>query len=181
MERRFPKPPSLWVHSEVVSSLVRLPKRPWEVGGWLLGFWTADRRSVFVTHGTPSAGCGTPFGVKISGRGHRGGFDEAWAASDGHVTFLGDWHTHPGCPAVPSDRDLTALCQLAQDRDFGTPQPLAAIVETGRWPFGATPSSVRWYFLHSDDEPLELSPRITETLPEAARGVPHWRWRERRR
>lgn len=173
---RAAEPSSLWIHASVVSRLLRLAARPWEVGGWLLGYWTADERSVFVTHATPPARRGTPFGVWISGKGHRERFDRAWAASGGHVTFLGDWHTHPGCAATPSPRDLVALRQLAHEPDFGTPRPLAAIVRTGRWPFRAAQHEVRWHVLSGDKTVYELSPRITDELPEPARAVPGWRW-----
>lgn len=112
--------PELLVHGEVLDRLMRIPGRPWEVGGWLLGWWSDDGSETLVTHATPPASRGTPFGVTISGRGHRPMFDAAWNASGGTVTFLGDWHTHPGGPAAVSERDRKAMRQLASDPDFGT-------------------------------------------------------------
>lgn len=170
------EPPALWIHDRVLARLASLPARPWEVGGWLLGFWTADERSVFVTHATPPVGRGTPFGVRIAGRGHRDRFEEAWAASGGQVTFLGDWHTHPGCAATPSRRDLKALRQLAGDPDYGTPRPLAGIVQTPRWPLSsAIAHESRWHVSDGDDAALELMPRIAHALPDEALAVPDWR------
>lgn len=170
------EPPTLWVHDEVLARLAGLPARPWEVGGWLLGFWTGAERDVFVTHATPPVGRGTPFGVRVAGRGHRDRFDDAWDASGGHITFVGDWHTHPGCPATPSQRDATALRQLADGPDYGTSQPIAAITQTPRWPFSAFPRETRWYVFDGENVIDEVEPRIVSTLPEQAHAVPHWQW-----
>lgn len=174
--------PELWVHELVIERLLRLPARPWEVGGWLLGYWTADERTLVVTHATPPAGRGTPLGVKVSGRGHSERFDEAWEQSGGHVTFLGDWHTHPGCAGVPSRRDRHAITQLARDCDFGTPRPLTAIVQAPRWPFSKVGDVVRWHLARAEKSGHtdELSARVVDDLPHEATPVPHWEWPARR-
>ncbi|MEJ7792233.1 MAG: Mov34/MPN/PAD-1 family protein [Gaiellaceae bacterium] len=166
--------PELLVHGEALNRLAQVPGRPWEVGGWLLGWWSDDASELFVTHATPAASRGTPFGVTISGRGHRPRFDAAWDASGGTVTFLGDWHTHPGGPAVLSDRDRKAMCQLASDPDFGTPHPLIAVVATGRWPWSRA-SRIRFY-IGTSDEPRELEPCRVGRLPPSAARVPDWAW-----
>jgi len=169
--------PALFVHRRVVQRLLAVERRPWEVGGWLLGWWADDRTSLFVTHATPPASRGTPFGVTISGRGHRDFFDEAWDSSQGHVTFLGDWHTHPGGPPIPSKRDRAAAAALAQEPDFGTPEPLLAIVATPRWPRSQREASAR--FVVSRDESLHpLEVNLTDRLPALAQRVRDSRWWE---
>jgi len=174
--------PELWVYRRVVRQLMCLPARPWEVGGWLLGYWTADERALLVTHATPPAGRGTPFGVKVSGRGHSERFDEAWEHSGGHVTFLGDWHTHPGCAALPSRRDGRAIMQLAGDPAYGTPRPLSAIIQAPRWPFSKVRDVVRWHLTRSERpaETDELNARVVDDVPDEATRVPHWEWPARR-
>lgn len=122
----------LWVRQHVLDRLSALRGRPWEVGGWLLGY--RARNSIVVTHATAPASRGTPFGVTISGQGHRPAFDRLWDATGGRVTFLGDWHTHPGGAAHPSTRDETAVADIANDDDFKTPEPLIGIVATPRLP-----------------------------------------------
>src|SRR4051812_27793075 len=57
--------PALWVHAHVARCLLTLRAAPWEVGGWLLGYWTGDERTVVVSHATPPGPRGTPFGVRI--------------------------------------------------------------------------------------------------------------------
>jgi integrative and conjugative element protein (TIGR02256 family) len=167
--------PALFVHSEALARLEGVPARPWEVGGWLLGWWADSRSSLLVTHATPPASRGTPFGVTISGKGHRPYFDSAWEASGGTVTFLGDWHTHPGGPALPSSRDRLAAQSLAEDVDFQTPEPLIAIVGTARWPWARTAAEIAFY-IRRDDELTPIAPRFVDELPQIAARVATWEW-----
>lgn len=150
--------PDLHVHEDVSASLSRLPPRPWEVGGWLLGYWSENRSAIVVTHSTPPASRGTPFGVTISGRGHRKLFNEIYDRTGGHATFLGDWHTHPSGSAHPSPRDISALEQLARHPDYGTPVPLIAITATGRW--RRREPRTRWWLRPSPTLVAELSPQV---------------------
>jgi integrative and conjugative element protein (TIGR02256 family) len=168
--------PRLWLHTAVKRHFLELPSGPCEVGGWLLGYWTANRGDVFVTHATPPGPRGFPWGVRISGIGHRERFDTAWTASEGQVTFLGDWHTHPGGIAAPSTRDSDAMTKLASKPDYGTPEPLIAIIETPRWPWSKDERRVRFFLRHLDTKIGELAPSVTTCLPESAARVPDWSW-----
>jgi integrative and conjugative element protein (TIGR02256 family) len=172
--------PGLFVHSEVIARINCTPARPFEVGGWLLGFWAEDASAVFVTHATPPASHGSPFGVRISGRGHRQRFDDAWDATDGVVTFLGDWHTHPGCPPLPSQQDAKAMEQLAGREQYGTPYPLMAILSTPRWPWkhntGNASFQLAFYLRDARSRIVALAPKLVDTLPPDAKQVPEWAW-----
>jgi integrative and conjugative element protein (TIGR02256 family) len=168
--------PELFVHEAVLGSLLRLPSRPWEVGGWLLGYWTEARCALVVTHATPPGGRGTPLGVTITAKGHQRRFDQAWARSAGLVTFLGDWHTHPGGPATPSHQDRKTMRQLADDPDYQTPQPLIAIIANPRWPRLPQQRHARFYLRYTNRRVHELDPIPTTQLAEAARNIPAWPW-----
>lgn len=173
------EPPELFVASQVRSQLLGLPPRPWEVGGWLLGYWTQKDEVVVVTHATPPAARGTACGITISGEGHRPRFDEAWAKSNGNVTFLGDWHTHPGGPASPSVRDARALLQLANEPEYGTPRPLVAIVQLPRWRYSSTTPEVAFYVREPSNAIHQLDPETADELPFVVRDVPAWPWPRR--
>lgn len=165
--------PLLWVHNRVTSRLAAVPPRPWEVGGWLIGYWAED--SLVVTHATPPRSRGTPWGVTINGHGHRRLFDQAWDATQGRVTFLGDWHTHPGGPALPSERDRNAAARLATDPDFGTPRPLIAIIATSRWPMrNSAPGQTAWFLRESAGDLHGLDPESFSVLPPDAAAVSEW-------
>lgn len=51
-----------------------------------------------------------------------------YAATGRRVAYLGDWHTHPLGSARPSEQDRTAMRGIAGDPNFGTREPLSAIV-----------------------------------------------------
>ena len=174
------EPPRLLVAEALLGRLNELPRRPWEVGGWLLGYWSADRGTLVVTHGTPPAARGTALGITISGKGHRRRFDEAWTASAGHVTFIGDWHTHPGGPAIPSRTDHRAMRQLAEDPDYGTPEPLIAIARLPRLA-RAGAVHVAFYLRRTHGQVVELAPTMFAELPREAQAVPDWPWPRRHR
>jgi integrative and conjugative element protein (TIGR02256 family) len=157
----------------MIERIADLPARPWEVGGWLLGYSDSEEGAIVLTHATPPSR-GTPFSIRISGRHHRRYFDQAWSASGGHVTFLGDWHTHPGGVPMPSDRDEEAMRQIAADPNFGEGPNLIAIAATGRWRRSACVET-RFYVLEGG-EPYRLHPRLIDRLPPPADRVPAWRW-----
>lgn len=91
------------------------------------------------------------------------------------MTFVGDWHTHPNGPALPSRRDRKAAGQLANDPDYGTPTPVIAIVALGGWPIRRRSPSVA-FFIRSDDGKMNAA-RIDrfDELPPIAADVP-WSW-----
>ena len=171
--------PSLYVHDRLLAQLRALRSGPCEVGGWLLGYWTGRRDTLVVTHATPPSR-GTPSGIRISGRRHRGYFDQAWDASAGAVTFVGDWHTHPGGPSTPSERDRAALEKLAAKPDYGTPEPVVAIAETPRWPWRNSEREIAFFVRRDREEVIELEPIVSSELPPPAAAVPLWRWPRKR-
>lgn len=65
---------------------------------------------------------------------------------------------------------------LSDGSDFGTPQPLAGIVQMPRWPFSNFPREARWHLFDGEDVVRELEPRVTSELPDAAAAIPDWRW-----
>jgi integrative and conjugative element protein (TIGR02256 family) len=171
--------PRLLVADAVNRSLLAIPFRPWEVGGWLLGYWSADEQTIVVVVATPPSGRGSAFGVTISGRGHGRKFDEAWDASSGSITFLGDWHTHPGGSPRPSTTDCDAMQQLATDPAYGTPVPLIAIVAAPRLACGGRSPETGYLLRTKDGRVHRLEPELTTVVP-LLEGLPQWRWPRRR-
>lgn len=168
--------PALYVHDDVLRHVSSLPHRLWEVGGWLLGYWAGAGTAIVVAHATPPGRRGTPFGVTVSADKHRPLFDSAYDASNGYVTFLGDWHTHPGGPTRPSTKDTKAMKQLADESDYGTPLPLIAIAAVPRWPLSKRPVEIRWWLRLNDGVIAELAPRSILDMPDVARFVAPMPW-----
>ncbi len=53
---------------------------------------------------------------------------ETFGETGGAVTYLGDWHTHPGTAPVPSRRDRKTLRNIAADEAAQTPEPIMLII-----------------------------------------------------
>lgn len=49
-------------------------------------------------------------------------------SSDGAVTYVGEWHSHPQHGAMPSHTDVTSLAEISTDQNFNTPAPVMLIV-----------------------------------------------------
>jgi integrative and conjugative element protein (TIGR02256 family) len=167
-------PPDLFVHVAVLGHLLRLGGTRDETGGWLLGYWAADDAAVVLTHATPPGPRGAPDGVLISDEGHSARFEEAWERSGGHVTFLGDWHTHPGGVPLPSRADRNAMEQLAENMAFDTPTPLIAIATVPRQRWGRTLRHVAFFLREPGGAVLHLEPILLDELPAEAASIPRW-------
>lgn len=167
-------PPELFVHFAVLGNLLRLGATRDETGGWLLGYWAADRTAVVLTHATPAGPRGAPDGVRISDEGHADRFQEAWDRSGGHVTFLGDWHTHPGGVPLPSSTDRTAMKRLAENAAFDTPTPLIAIATVPRFRWGRTTRFVAFFLREPAGAVVHLEPILLDELPPEAASIPRW-------
>jgi len=166
--------PDLFVHVAVLADLLRLRPTRDETGGWLLGYWAADCTAVVLTHATPPGPRGAPDGVSISGHGHAACFEEAWDRSGGHVTFLGDWHTHPGGVPLPSSTDRAAMKQLSENAAFDTPTPLIAIATIPRYRWGRTLRYVAFFLRELSGAVVHLEPVLLDELPIEAAGIPRW-------
>lgn len=102
-----------------------------ETGGMLLGYWQED--DVVVT-------CASGPGP-VAQRG-RTWFhpDQEWqtdylariyTATCRTITYLGDWHTHPGGSAKPSRTDRKTMRAVRREPAARQPRPLMAIVGPG--------------------------------------------------
>lgn len=63
---------------------------------------------------------------------HRTETQKTYRESERKVSYIGDWHTHPIAPPVPSRQDRAAASTIAQDPDFRARQPLSAIMGRSR-------------------------------------------------
>jgi integrative and conjugative element protein (TIGR02256 family) len=99
-----------------------------ETGGVLLGYWRDD--DVVIT---------TALGPGPDAQRGRTWFapDQAWqldqiatvyTESKRTVTYLGDWHTHPGGTPHPSRRDRRTMRAIKRSRLARQPRPLMAII-----------------------------------------------------
>lgn len=92
-----------------------------ETGGILLGGFDLERRTLFVTAALPSPP-DSRRGRTYFDRGARGiqsAIMQVEQATMRHITYIGEWHTHPaGSSSEPSDLDRTLLNWIADLRQL---------------------------------------------------------------
>lgn len=104
-------------------------RHPHETGGLLLGYVAPNGEPVVLDIIRPGP----------AAHHERDSFtpDHTWqvnqlksqyVGSDGVLSYLGDWHSHPAGGPAPSRRDLATLSSIATDPAARAPRPLMGIV-----------------------------------------------------
>ncbi len=115
-----------------------------ETGGILLGHDESGQAEVTVA-GRPGPGAErTPNRFRRDLAYAQQLSDDAFEA-DGSV-WLGEWHTHPGGPEMPSELDLRSYAEMLTDTELGFRQFLCIIVTMRRVP-RSTPLLWPWIVL----------------------------------
>lgn len=137
----FPLQPTLatagtvWIAADVLSFLQWEASRtsPRETGGVLLGYWSSAPAAPVVTHGLGPG----PRAIHEKNRfvpDHE--FDESriaslYTESGSLLQYLGDWHSHPGCPGYLSQSDYATLYRICSYRQARAPRSLMIILGFG--------------------------------------------------
>jgi integrative and conjugative element protein (TIGR02256 family) len=100
---------------------------PAETGGILIG--RRDGRRIIITTATGAGPNATEERTKFLRDGVfcQQMLREAME-SDPHVTYVGEWHSHPKGPVWPSARDVQSLREISVDSDSNTEAPVMIIV-----------------------------------------------------
>lgn len=106
---------------------------PAETGGVVLGWSNTDRREVVVTNalGPGPEAVHTATGFLPDGEWHDREVDHVYQRSGRLVTYLGDWHTHPGGRGLLSLTDFRTLARISRNPEARAPQPLMLILAHG--------------------------------------------------
>lgn len=86
----------------------QISKKSTEAGGILLGRYIKNSADIvidFITEPSDDE-CRTRLTYFRTSSHHQAFLDYSWNLSEGVLTYLGDWHTHPQCRPVPSSVDL---------------------------------------------------------------------------
>lgn len=87
---------------------------PRETGGFLLGLRRGPHLDVTRATRQVEGDVALPYSFHRTGIGHGATAVAQWEASDGYVTIVGDWHSHPYGPPDPSGTDRTAWRDLSR-------------------------------------------------------------------
>lgn len=125
----------LWLAPGVLEAMIVEAQRtePLESGGVLLGWLGPDKTDVM-------AGMMLGPGPKATHKRARFAPDSSWQRREiarayeesGRVlSYLGDWHSHPGGGETPSSRDERTARRIARHRAARAPEPLFLILAGG--------------------------------------------------
>jgi integrative and conjugative element protein (TIGR02256 family) len=125
-------PGRLWLATDALDAMVAEArhKEPLESGGVLLG-WRDTAGTELVVAGVLGPGPGathrrTKFSPDTNWQ--RKKIAAAYETSGRKVSYLGDWHSHPGGDATPSRRDERTARRIARSRSARAPGPVMLIL-----------------------------------------------------
>lgn len=102
------------VNEELIKELHKtcLQYYPNEFGGFLVGNYSLDRKSVFINQSIiPTEYKSTRFSFHRGNRGLKQIFHQLFKMQPSQY-YIGEWHSHPDGPASPSNTDLSAFVQI---------------------------------------------------------------------
>lgn len=122
----------LWIPRDALKSLIieGNQKAPRETGGILAGYVSDDDQEIVITS---VVGPG-PNAIHKKRRFtpdyefHKDEIGKIFDESKGRITYLGDWHTHPGAKAYMSFLDKRALSSIAKERENFMDRPIMMIL-----------------------------------------------------
>lgn len=155
---------TVWISTTNIEALRAEGERmyPLETGGILMGYWVIPLREVVITD-VIGPGPNAQHDIKHfipDADYHDAEIAERYNNSGRIITYLGDWHTHPGGGSYLSHRDRTTLRAIAKYSAARAPAPLMAILAGGpRWRLVVwefTSSRKLWSLLSPEVVPLQL-------------------------
>ncbi|HEX8342385.1 MAG TPA: Mov34/MPN/PAD-1 family protein [Tepidisphaeraceae bacterium] len=122
-----------WLSSEVWGQIAEevSHRYPLETGGVLLGYWSAREEPVIteMIGPGPKAYHGR-YRFEPDYRHHETEINRRIAACSHRLSYLGDWHSHPGGHATLSPRDKRTLRRIARHKPAQVARPIMAIIAT---------------------------------------------------
>lgn len=103
---------------------------PLETGGLLLGYIAPDGVAVVleVTGPGPSA-VHQKSSFEPDHEWQQSELARRYAASDGVLGYVGDWHSHPGGLAIPSWQDLGTMKRISRYAEARISHPLMGLID----------------------------------------------------
>src|SRR5579863_4006918 len=105
---------------------------PFETGGVLLGYVSDKDIVVADVLGPGPAALHERRNFEPDHLWHQAEIARRFHATEGRVTYLGDWHTHPDAMSARlSGQDKAAISRVIRSREARTPRPVSVILFGG--------------------------------------------------
>ena len=101
---------------------------PKEFGGLLIGQYINDNREVVIYETVlPSEYKSSRFSFERGSLGLKRTLERLYKQAP-TLIYVGEWHTHPDGPAIPSQTDMKALQEIVQDESVFINNPILLII-----------------------------------------------------
>lgn len=125
------KVPLVWLAQSAFAAMSEESSRhhPRESGGLLLGYRVSEDEAIVsrvLGPGPRAEHRSNGFRPDTAYQDRE--LERAFEDSRGVTTYLGDWHSHPGQPGIPSSKDRRTLRRIARTKEASCPLPLMIIV-----------------------------------------------------
>ena len=124
-----------WLAREVGSAMAVEAERwaPYETGGVLLGYWSEEEDEPVVTSliGPGANAVHERYSFVPDHDYHVREIARQYKSSQRRITYLGDWHTHPGGSGNLSELDLRTLRRVAKEPKARASRPIMIVLAPG--------------------------------------------------
>lgn len=101
---------------------------PNEFGGLLVGYYVDDNKTVVITETVlPAEFKSSRFSFERGSKGLKKILEDLYKQSPSLI-YVGEWHTHPDNPAVPSRTDMNALQEIVTHEGVFINNPILLII-----------------------------------------------------
>jgi integrative and conjugative element protein (TIGR02256 family) len=124
----------LWL-AQAADALIRAEarsRRLVETGGPLFGYLDPGSGDsvVVLAYGPGPRARHRPWSIAPDREATQAAVKEVHASSEGALSYIGEWHTHPGGTDRPSRQDLNSIATIASEEGVDVAEPLMMIVPT---------------------------------------------------
>lgn len=133
---------NLVICDEVVSEIKQHAKRhfPKEYGGVLIGKYSKDQKTASIHHIIhPKKFKNSPSFFEANVISINKKIKQYYEDSNGELIYLGEWHSHPNMPAIPSSIDVNAMSKIDQDKEVKIASPILLIAHVTLQDFHINP------------------------------------------
>ena len=120
---------SIWISSEAIKTMLKASSKAGcsETGGILIGRYTPESWFADIVEATPKpkGSQAGRFWFQRSNSGLSNLLVDRWNYG---YHYLGEWHYHPNSAPIPSNSDILAMREIANDDDYQCPNPILVIL-----------------------------------------------------
>lgn len=136
-----------------------------EVGGILLGSYRGRHLHIVDMTGPQADDRGSRTRFHRTPKGHQAYARSLWQRSKGHVTHIGEWHSHPEPQPSPSLIDRASWLKTRQEQRRALAFVIVGIRGHGVWVAADLDVINALSLIDEDDNGLLYAPRIAGRLP----------------